>query len=81
MPAFEYQVCQVQLSRVTFANGRWLGTVPQDHEDIQHAFNSCPTVWEYLDQAGAMGWELVTVTTRTEAQGQVMDVLYLKRPR
>jgi hypothetical protein len=77
----EYQVCQVQQSRVTFANGRWLGEMPPDHEDVQLAFSSCPAVWEYLNQAGAEGWDLVAVTTRAEPQGQVVDVLYLKRQR
>jgi len=80
-PTFEYQVCLVQQSRVTFANGRWAGDVPQDHDDVQAAFNSCPAVWNYLDRAGAEGWELVAATSRAEPQGQVVEVLYLKRQR
>lgn len=81
MQTFEYQVCQVQQSRVTFVNGRWAGAVPQDQCDVQAAFASCPTVWDYMNQAGAEGWELVAVTSRPEPQGQALDVVYLQRQR
>ena len=75
----EYRVCQAQQSRVTFVNGKWAGEIPNTGPDLQRAFNSCPEVWKYLAQAGADGWDLVAVTTRTEEQGNVVDVLYLKR--
>ncbi|HSR32349.1 MAG TPA: hypothetical protein VLY63_17440 [Anaerolineae bacterium] len=75
----EYRVCQAQQSRVTFVNGQWAGTIPNTGLDLQRAFHSCPEVWHYLSQAGAEGWDLVAVTTRTEDQGDVVDVLYLKR--
>ena len=75
----EYRVCLVQQSRVTFANGQWLGEVPQTDPDVQKAFHSCPEVWSYLNQAGTDRWRLVTVTTRTQEQGQIVDVLYLRR--
>jgi phosphohistidine phosphatase len=78
---FEYRVCLVQQSRVTFANGRWLGEVPQADPDVQRAFHSCPEVWSYLNQAGAEGWKLVSATTRAQEQGQIVDVLYLERRR
>ena len=76
---YEYQVCLVQQSRVTFADGAWAGEVPQDQGDIQAAFNSCPAVWDYLARAGADGWELVAANSRTEAGGQPVEILYLKR--
>jgi phosphohistidine phosphatase len=76
---FEYRVCLVQQSRVTFANGQWLGEAPQTDPDVQRAFQSCPEVWSYLNQAGAEDWKLVAVTTRTQEQGQIVDVLYLER--
>ena len=75
----EYRVCQAQQSRVTFVNGRWAGEIPNTDPDIQKALNSCPEVWVYLNQAGAEGWDLVAVTTRTEDAGGIVDVLYLKR--
>jgi len=77
----KYRVCLVQQSRVTFANGQWLGRVPQADPDVQRAFHSCPEVWSYLNQAGADGWKLVSVTTRAQEQGQIVDVLYLERRR
>lgn len=76
---YEYRVCQVQQSRVTFANGRWLGDVPPTQPDIQEAFGSCPEVWAYLNEAGAEGWKLVAATTRVQDGGQIVDVLYLRR--
>jgi hypothetical protein len=76
---YEYQVCQVQQSRVTFANGQWLGEIPQSASNLQDAFGSCPEVWEHLNQAGAEGWILVTATTRIQDSGQIVDVLYLRR--
>ena len=50
--SFEYQVCQVQNSRVTFVNGEWQGTGPLDAERDEESLNSCPKVWEYLQHAG-----------------------------
>jgi hypothetical protein len=69
----------VQQSRVTFANGKWLGDVPQTAPDIQKAFASCPEVWDHLNQAGAEGWQLVAATTRIQEDGQIVDVLYMRR--
>jgi hypothetical protein len=79
MEQFEYRVCQAQQSRVTFADGEWAGQVPATDHDIQKALNSCPKVWQYLNQAGAEGWKLVAVTTRVQEEGQIVDVLYLRR--
>jgi hypothetical protein len=80
-PTFEYRVCLVQQSRVTFVDGAWAGQVPQDQANVQVAFNSCPVVWDYLDQAGAQGWELVAANSRTESGSQPIEILYLKRQR
>jgi hypothetical protein len=78
MDRFEYRVCQAQQSRVTFVNGQWAGSVPNT-DDPQKAFVSCPEVWAYLDRVGAEGWDLVSVTSRVQNEGQVVDVLYLRR--
>ncbi len=79
MERYEYRVCQAQFSRVTYVNGAWIGQLSETFSDAQKALDSCPEVWDYLDQAGAEGWELVTVTTRTQEGGQIVDVLYLRR--
>ena len=79
MDKFEYRVCQVQNSRVTFENGAWAGTMIPDRVPAQAAFESCPEVWVYLNQAGASGWELVSAVTRVQEGSQVIDVLYLRR--
>jgi hypothetical protein len=76
---FEYRVCQVQNSRVTFENGVWAGNVTPDQTQAQVAFESCPEVWVYLNRAGAEGWELVSSATRVQEENQVIDVLYLRR--
>jgi len=92
---FEYQVCHAQQSAVTFVNGVWQGSVPLDpeHTKEQSLLRSCPTVWEYLQQRDAEGWELVAVTTRmikkeqgffaavleAEHEETNFDTLYLKR--
>jgi hypothetical protein len=81
MDRFEYRVCQAQQSRVTFANGQWVGHIPNTNPEPQKALESCPEVWAYLGQAGAEGWELAAATTRVQDNGGVVDVLYLKRRR
>jgi hypothetical protein len=79
MKAFEYRVCQAQFSRVTYVNGEWNGHVANTSANAQKALESCPQMWDYLKHAGAEGWELVAVTTRTQEGGQIVDVLYLRR--
>jgi hypothetical protein len=82
---FEYQVCQTQFSRVTFVNGEWQGTVPLSSGDSQAALDSCPQVWDYLNQAGRAGWQLVTAANATITnEGQTSQVsyqLFLRRER
>jgi hypothetical protein len=68
--SFEYLVCQVQHSRVTFVNGEWQGTGPLDAERDEESLNSCPKVWEYLLRAGTEGWELVSTVTRFFAKDE-----------
>jgi hypothetical protein len=82
---FEYLVCQTQYSRVTFANGEWQGSVALSSGDSQAALDSCPEVWDYLNQAGRVGWQLVSAATATiTAEGQTSQVshqLFLRRER
>jgi hypothetical protein len=82
---FEYLVCQTQYSRVTFVNGAWQGTVALDAGDSQAALDSCPQVWDYLDQAGRAGWQLITAANATITnEGQTSQVsyqLFLRRER
>jgi hypothetical protein len=77
---YEYQVCMSQYGRVTFVNSVWQGRLPIG-EDTNASLESCPNIWEYLQEAGRDGWELVTVITHPqETPGAAQDVLYLKRP-
>ena len=82
---FEYLVCQTQFSRVTFANGEWQGSVALNSGDSQAALDSCPQVWDYLNQAGRAGWQLVTAANATiTSEGQTSQVayqLFLRRER
>ncbi|MDT5269324.1 MAG: hypothetical protein QOH49_1510 [Acidobacteriota bacterium] len=80
MQSFDYQVCSVQYGRVTFVNGAWRGRTPMS-EDTSTSLESCPNVWDYLQEAGRDGWELVAVVTHQQPQPEaVQDTLYLKRP-
>ena len=82
---FEYLVCQIQYSRVTFANGEWQGTVAISSGDSQAALDSCQQVWDYPDQAGRAGWQLITSANATiTSEGQTSQVsyqLFLRRER
>jgi hypothetical protein len=82
---FEYLVCQTQFSRVTFANGEWQGTVAMNSGDTQAALDSCPQVWDYLNQVRRAGWQLITAANSTiTSEGQTSQVayqLFLKRER
>lgn len=74
MRRFEYLFVFVAADRVHTANGHWQGTIPRG-EDGDVA--SCPTLVEYLAQAGAQGWELVAVDPEQQGTAQ----LYFKRER
>jgi hypothetical protein len=66
---FKYRVCQTQMARVTFVNGRWQGLqVPEESNPVE-LYNSCPMVWEYLESVGREGWELVGVTSQVDGAG------------
>lgn len=75
----EYRVCTLQLNRVTFVNGEWQGAVDPTIEDPNAALNSCPTAWDYLNQAGRDGWELVAAFDQPAQEGAHMQTLILKR--
>ena len=82
---FEYLVCQTQYSRVTFVNGEWQGTVALNSGDWQAALDSCPQVWDYLNQVGGAGWQLVTAAhatiTNEGETSYVSQQLFLRRER
>ena len=82
---FEYLVCQTQYSRVTFANGEWQGTIALNSGDSQAALDSCPQVWDYLNEAGRVGWQLITAVNATITNdgqnSQVSNQIFLKRER
>ena len=82
---FEYLVCQTQFSRVTFANGKWQGSVALNSGDSQAALDSCPEVWDYLNEAGRLGWQLIgsanATITNDGQNSQVAYQLFLKRER
>lgn len=72
MHRFEYLVVFVRNDRVTSANGHWQGEVEQGQEgDLA----SCPSLFEYLAEAGAQGWDLVAVDPEETGTAQ----LYFKR--
>lgn len=58
MTRFEYLVVFVHEDRVIRANGHWQGTIEEDEEGARE---SCPNLFEYLADAGAQGWDLVTL--------------------
>ena len=68
MMRFEYLVVFVENDRVVRANGHWQGEVEGDPA-------SCPTLFEYLESAGAQSWELVAV----DPEGAGTAQLYFKR--
>ncbi len=72
MQRFEYLVVYMERDRVLTANGHWQGTVERgsDGDTV-----SCPTLIEYLSEAGAQGWELVAVDPEETGTAQ----LYFKR--
>lgn len=78
---FKYRVCQVQMARVTFVNGRWQGLQVPEESNPAELYNSCPMVWEYLESSGRDGWELVAVTSQTDGMGSSVaaTLLYLKK--
>lgn len=78
---YQHQVCYSVLDRVTFVNGVWQGADIPESKRRQEDIQACPLVWEYLQHAGAEGWELVCVLeTPSVVKGQYsVRTLYLKR--
>lgn len=79
---FKYRVCQTQMARVTFVNGRWQG-LQIENADADTLYNSCPMVWDYLAAAGRDGWELVTIAphavSHSGAVSNTTNLLFLKK--
>lgn len=72
MARFEYLVVYMENDRVLTANGHWQGEVERGQEgDVE----SCPSLFDYLANAGAQGWELVTLDPEARHTAQ----LYFKR--
>lgn len=72
MSRFEYLVVYVEHDRVVSANGHWQGEVERGQPgDVE----SCPSLFSYLEEAGAQGWELVAVDPEDRRTAQ----LYFKR--
>ncbi|MCF7975593.1 MAG: hypothetical protein K9N55_17385 [Phycisphaerae bacterium] len=84
---FEYRVCTVQFSRVTFVNAVWMGKVQiADGNADVIVVNSCPMMYEYLQDAGNDGWELVAcLSQRSGVNSNMSDdttqTLFLKKER
>jgi len=76
MAQFEYLICSVQLMHITFVNDQWQGDLPPNSNG---ALETCPKLWEFLQEVGADGWELVTVTTTRKPEE--LTTLYLKRKK
>jgi hypothetical protein len=74
---FEYQVVLLQQNRVAVVNGNWQGGAS---EEDGGAIESCPPVWDYLNEVGAWGWELVASISQDGTRSN-SQVLYLKRGR
>lgn len=76
---FEYRVCQAQHSKITYVNGVWQGRQGAGAE--LNELDSCPFIWAYLNEAGAQGWELVSVTAlKLDGDGTPsLEKLYLRR--
>lgn len=77
---WEYAVASVQQARVTWVNGAWNGERALDEEhDEEKLFASCPHVWDFLNEAGADGWELVGSNVQQASEGPPLTTLYLMR--
>ena len=84
-PRWEYRVWSLQLGKVLWDNGAWTGRVAVNKGSEKEMLESCPAVWDYLNAAGAEGWELVSATpstvTRQGAHEPIASSLFLKRTR
>ena len=81
---FEYRVCTVYNGHVVIVNDKYF--IGQGNFDkLPDSLAACQQDWEYLRDAGAEGWELVSATPPAEADFEGMRVqqeyLYLKREK
>jgi hypothetical protein len=76
---FEYLVCYGVADRVTFSNGEWLGDDIPEAQRKQEDVLKCPLMWEFLANAGAEGWELVTVLEAPPTRFGTVRTYFLKR--
>ncbi|MCB9669492.1 MAG: hypothetical protein H6736_09960 [Alphaproteobacteria bacterium] len=72
MRRFEYLVVFMKDDRVLTANGNWQGEVAQGEPGAEE---SCPSLFAWLAEAGAQGWEMVAVDPEETGTAQ----LYFKR--
>ena len=75
MAQFEYMVCTAQLMHLTFVNGQCQGDLSPDSTG---ALDTCPKLWDFLQESGQDGWELVAVNATKDDE---LTTLYLKRER
>ncbi|MDQ2920159.1 MAG: hypothetical protein M3R52_00880 [Acidobacteriota bacterium] len=70
---------------MTFANGEWQRSIALSSGDSQAALDSCPQVWDYLNQVGRAGWQLITAANATITNegptSQVSYQIFLRRER
>ncbi len=76
MTQFEYMVCATQLMHLTFVNGQWQGSLPPN---ANGALETCPMLWDFLQEVGRNGWELITVTPSPKLDE--VSTVYLKREK
>lgn len=72
MRRFEYLVVFMKNDRVITANGNWQGEVPEGRPGAEE---SCPSLFSWLADAGAQGWEMVALDPEEAGTAQ----LYFKR--
>lgn len=83
---FEYRIAMLQQGKVTYVNGQWAGRMPLQMAVSNSAkgLESCDDESTWLQNAGAEGWELVSVTvTPVQVPGsqETLTRMYLKRRR
>ena len=74
MHRYEYLVVLMENDRIVTANGHWQGELERDAD---RAEDSCPSLFAYLEEAGAQGWELVALDPEDKGSAR----LYFKRSR
>ena len=77
---FDYRICQVQSSRVTFVNGEWQGARPMAADRADESLQSCSLEWDFLRAAGDDSWELAGVVQGIGGDANAR-ILYLRRER